>query len=215
MRLLLCDDHCLFSDSLGRALAARGHEIVMITADPVRCVDELCRSTPLVCLLDVTLADVSGLDVAATIRRRAPETLIVLTTGMDADTIWAALDAGLADGAVSKDCDVDTICRVLQRVARGERAVEGWSRPVPRKVESAHSGAALTARETEILQLLVEGTTTVEMAERLGLSQNTVRSHVQNLLRKLDVHGRGKAAHMAVSHGLTGSWTSDSVASSA
>jgi DNA-binding NarL/FixJ family response regulator len=215
MSLTICDDHPLFAQSLATALTARGHEVLAVTATPDELFEQLSKA-PSDVLLDVNLAESSGLDVAGEIRTRLPGTLVILLTGAEAAEVWGAVDAGLVDGAVSKNCDISVISSVIRAVRSGKRVVEGWSRPIVPRQSGAARPPSLTRREREILQFLLEGASTAEMARQMGLSTNTVRSHVQNLLRKLGVHGRGKAASLAAAYGIGArSRTGDSAPASA
>jgi len=109
-------------------------------------------------------------------------------------------DRGLADGLISKACGFQTLLTLLDAVAGGGRAVEGWSAADPRRHHAVVD--ALTVRELEVLQLVVRGYSTQQMADHLGVSRHTVRTHVQQVLRKLQIHGRGKIANAAAAAGL-------------
>jgi DNA-binding NarL/FixJ family response regulator len=196
MKLALCDDHRLFVDSLARELERHGHQIALRTYDPAQLLDAVRAAAPDVCLLDVRFPQRSGVDVAAELRTIAPATAIVLLTGACTDAVWDAYDRHAVDGVVSKGLPITAVHEALHRVARQERVVLGWSRPAPARRRNPAAG--LTGREQEVLALIVEGLATDAMAARLGVTSNTVRTHVQNVLRKLGVNSRGKAATAAV-----------------
>lgn len=203
MRLLLCDDHGLFLDALVTALTLLGHEVV----SSCDCLDEVEGRTsahhPDVCLLDVRFGGRSAVDVAARIRHDNPDVRVLLLTGMANDEVWHAYDTGKVDAVVNKICDIAVLERAIGRVAAGGRLVEGFARPVaPRLVRQRSDD--LTGREREVLRLLTRGDSTDEMALELGVSTNTVRTHVQHVLHKLGVNGRGKAVHLALAMDLVG-----------
>ncbi len=197
MRLALCDDHGMFLDALATALTHLGHEIVSSS----ECLDDVEAQTtayqPDVCLLDVGFSERSGVDVAPRIRERSPQVRLLLLTGMADDKVWHVYDAGEVDGVVNKVCDIAVLNKAITRVAAGGRVVEGFTRPISRRIDAPRSDG-LTSREREVLWLLTKGISTENMAAKLGVSTNTVRTHVQNVLHKLGVNGRSKAVHLAM-----------------
>ncbi len=201
MRLTLCDDHGLFVDALATALRCRGHEILAVTHDAESVVDLAARQRPDVWVLDVSFPRSSGLAAAASIRERQPETCLLLLTASAGNEVWDAFDSRLVDGLVSKSCDLDRLDSSIRRVVGGERLVEGYAR-----TSGNTSGGRLrytqveplTSREKEVLRLIVQGASTEMMTASLGVSGNTVRTHVQNVLRKLNVHHRAKAAQRGI-----------------
>jgi DNA-binding NarL/FixJ family response regulator len=206
MTVVLCDDHTMFRDALADALRARGHEVLGGSGSS-GVVAMVSEHQPDVCLIDAFPRDRSGVIVAAQLATRSPRTAVILLTAADSVTVWQAMDSGAIAGAVSKNHDLLAVEQVMSRVLEGERVVEGWLRPAARPQDRPGWPHALTAREQEILAFLVEGVSTTYMAERLGVSTHTVRTHVQNVLRKLGVHGRGKAARIAVQLGFQPSGT--------
>ena len=202
MRLVLCDDHDMFLDALMTALTGLGREIQAVSQHADEVVDLVVQHQPEVCLLDVMLGcGGSGLDAAVSIREQAPEVKVLLLTGAANDDVWDAYDRRVVDGVVNKVCDIDVLQTSISRVARGERVVEGWLRPLP-PAGSREEADCLTERERQVLTFLVDGASTAMIAVELGISSNTVRSHVQNLLHKLGVHDRTKATRMALSQHL-------------
>jgi DNA-binding NarL/FixJ family response regulator len=153
-------------------------------------------------VLDVSFGGRPRIDAARGIRVARPDTAVLLLTGADSPDVWEAFQDRVVDGVVTKGCDVEVLDRSIRRVLGGERVLEGWDR-VPDPPAHADDGIEeLTDREREILRLIVQGVSTQMMADSLGVSSNTVRTHVQNVLRKLRVHHRGKAARYAVDSGL-------------
>jgi DNA-binding NarL/FixJ family response regulator len=201
MRLMVCDDQWLFANALTAALVRRGHQVVT-TDGPEGLFDEVARCRPDLCLLDGVLGATSGVEVAHRLRRAVPRPAVVLLTGSCDEQIWEAYDDGVLDGIVNKACAFVVLEESIRRVAVGERVVEGWSATSDRTTESRAVVESLTGRELEVLRLVVQGLPTQTMASRLGVSTHTVRTHVQQVLRKLGVHGRGKVARAAVEAGL-------------
>ena len=203
MRLVLGDDHGMFLEALRSALTFLGHEIVAVSQDAEQVVELVSRYQPDVCVLDVAFPASSGLEAAETIRLQEPGVNLLLLTGSATPAVWEAYDSFVVDGIVNKTCDIEVLDTAIRQVEKGERAVEGWTRE-PSRLHPAHTQLGrLTDRERQVLDFLVQGASTTKIATELGVSANTVRTHVQNVLHKLGVHGRGKAARLAVDSALT------------
>lgn len=203
MRLVLCDDHNMFLDALMTALTRLGLKIQAVTRHVDQVVPLVVEHQPDVCLLDVAFQGGSGLESAALIRDRAPQVKVLLLTGAATDEVWQAYDRRVVDGVVNKVCDINVLQRSINRVANGERVIEGWPLPSP-SVEHQREADTLTGRERQVLELLVDGATTPLIAGELGITDNTVRTHVQSILHKLGVHDRSRATRMALSMRLLG-----------
>lgn len=199
MSLVLCDDHDMFLESLVTALTGVGEEIDAVSQHADEIVDLVVEHQPDVCVLDVMFTGSPRLDAAELIRDRAPAVKLLLLTGNATREVWRAYDARVVDGVLNKVCDIEVLQSTINRVAGGERVVEGWARGATDFRDDGAEGAALTERECQVLDGLIDGASTQAIADELGISTNTVRSHIQNLLRKLGVHGRGKAVNMALS----------------
>jgi two-component system, NarL family, nitrate/nitrite response regulator NarL len=209
-RVLIIEDHKLFADALGPVLTKMGMEVMETAPDAARALAVISSEPPDVVLVDLGLPDMSGIDVAKEILRRRPETKVLALTGLnDPRAVREALQAGL-HGYLTKDTPL------LRFVNAIEASLEGQV-VIPHTLASAAAGKRspqeqyadmvrqhLTPREYEVLALLVEGSNTKGMAIRLGLSPNTVRTHVQNILEKLQVGSRLEAAAFAVRHQLIG-----------
>lgn len=200
MRLAVCDDHTMFVDTLVWALTTLGHEVVAATDDPDQLASLVAASDPDACVLDVNFDGRSGLDCALVIRAANPEQAILLLTAAATGEVWRAYDDGLVNGLVNKVCDIAVLNDAIQRVGRHQRVVEGFTRPQVRRCPDPPGG--LTPREQDVLSLLIGGASTEQMVHELGISANTVRSHVQNLLHKLGANGRRQAVHLAVEREL-------------
>jgi DNA-binding NarL/FixJ family response regulator len=200
MSVVVCDDHLLFLDALAGELARFGQEVVSASDNMADALRAVVRLAPDVCLVDLALGPDSGLALAASVRTSSPRTAIILLTGAEATEVWPAVESGAVDGAVSKICDIAVLVAAIQRVLNGDTAVvEGWSRPVLRPgIVRRNPHQVLTARESEIMRLLAAGASNQRIADQLGISRNTVRAHVHNLLNKLQVHSRAKAVALTL-----------------
>jgi DNA-binding NarL/FixJ family response regulator len=198
MRLAICDEQWLFSSVLSTALAQQGHEVVLTTDEPAVLVDRAVALRPDICVIDVV--DSYAVGVAGRLAGLDDPPAVVLLTDACQDGVWDAYEQGLIRAVVNKACVFPVLMDTLDRVAAGEQVSEGWQLPGRRQDPGVVD--ALTGRELEVLRLVVRGHSTQEMADRLGVSRHTVRTHVQQILRKLGVHGRGKIARAAEAAGL-------------
>ncbi len=201
MSLLVCDDHTMFLSALVEALQAQGHEVAAFTSEPTEIPALVELHRPSLVLLDVHMPGLSGIDLARRLREQGPRTAIVLLTASDEDWVRAAYDSRAVDGLVRKDGGLQALDATLRRVLAGDRCTSGWPlRTSPTRRSSPAD--LLTDREREVLRMLADGVSTPAMADRLGVSVHTVRSHVRNVLLKLGVHHRTKAAYVARELGL-------------
>jgi two-component system nitrate/nitrite response regulator NarL len=217
MRLLICDYHVVFAESVAHLLSSAGHHVAGITHDPDRLLAALPRERADVCLLDVVFGGRSIADRLPALHAAAPRTrLVLLTAGADARLLATARSASVT-AVADKRRPVTDLLRVLDRVAAGESVIE------PERAPSAPVGVFrrpasdalrlagfLTAREREVLCGLVRGDDTKKMARAMGIASATARCHIQNVLTKLGAHSRLEAATSAVRDGLvcpeTGRW---------
>jgi DNA-binding NarL/FixJ family response regulator len=199
---LIADDHAAARAGVRTALEQGGFVVCAEAPDGPGAVAAALRERPDACLLDVHMPGGGGIEAAAEISARVPGTAIaMLTVSADEEDLFAAIQAG-ADGYLLKDVDPQRLPYALAGVLAGEAAIPrqlvgrivaelGGRRR--RRVPLARGGAELTSREWEILELLHGGASTAEVAERLGVSQVTVRRHVSAVLGKLQVPDRGAA----------------------
>jgi DNA-binding NarL/FixJ family response regulator len=201
-RVLIVDDHPLTRDALSALLAQQGFEVVGEAADGMEALTEARRKHPDVVLLDLTMPGLDGLSVLPRIREEVPGSEVVVLTASDTEeNLLAAIRAG-ASGYLLKTESPEQIAAFLRGVVRGDAALSGGvaRRLLDRVREYGRFGGVpdsiteiLSAREVEVLLLLDEHLGTDEIAERLFISEHTVRSHVKNLLKKLGVSSRREA----------------------
>lgn len=201
-RVLIADDHAATRAGVRSALEGHGFVLCAEAADAPGAVEAARRERPAICLLDIHMPG-GGLLAAAEIAHALPETAIVmLTVSRDDEHLFAALRVG-AVGYLLKDTDPDRLPLALTGIINGEAAIprvlvarlveEFRGRGRRRRSSLLGQDAQLTRREWDVLELLREGTSTAEIAERLFISRVTVRTHVASILRKLRVPDR-KAA---------------------
>ena len=203
---LIADDHPSARAGIKSSIEADGFVVVAEAADADRAVEAAVRLRPAVCLLDVHMPG-DGIDAARRIHQHDADTAIVmLTVASDDDHLFAALRAG-ASGYLLKDTDPGRLPNALKGVLAGEaalprslvaRLVSEFQGSARRRVgvPGRHGGVSLTAREWEVLDLLRDGRTTAEVANRLGMAPVTVRTHVAAVLKKLQVPDRAAAIRL-------------------
>lgn len=212
-KLVVGDDHVVFLDALAAVLAQQDYTVVMARTLP-DAVQAVARQQPDLCLLDRHFAGEDGISAIETMIASSARTkVLVLSADPDTEAVLAALRAG-ASGYLHKTRGVTALTAAIRRVLRGEVVVDvpkvSGPRPSPRQQDARRLASYLTGRERECLALLVGGLDTAAMARKLGVSQATVRTHVQSLLTKLGVHSRLEAAAMAVRYRLLDADTSGS-----
>jgi DNA-binding NarL/FixJ family response regulator len=207
IRVLLADDQRVVREGLGTLLALLdGIELVATAADGEEAVSMAAQHDPDVVLMDLRMPRVDGVEA---IRRLAAlgerPRAIALTTYADDASVLGALRAG-ARGYLTKDAGAEEILAAVQAVARGEAAldpaVQHHVLAALTEPGSPELPDGLTPREVEVLQLIAEGLTNAEIAERLVVSAATVKSHVNHIFAKAGVRDRAQAVVYAYSNGL-------------
>jgi len=208
LRVLIIDDHTLFSEVLKRALEGQGIDVVGLALTGKEGIHAVRHSCPEVAFVDLGLPDLSGLAVGQAILETCPEIKVVALTAIeDPRTVKEALRVGF-HGYVTKYIPVQRLIQALDSVLGGHVVVPQRLASEAAEARNPEDEAVellakqLTPREREVLVLLVEGASGQMIARRLGISPNTVRTHVQSILMKLQVHSRLQAATFAVRHRL-------------
>ena len=205
MRILIADDHSLFRDGLKSLLQAEGHEVIGEARDGAEAVELTKRLHPEVVLMDVSMPNVDGLAATRTLVTEMPDVRVIILTASDDDAkLFDAIKAG-AQGYLLKNLEADDFFSLLDRASRGEPALtpnlarkllQEFAKP-PESV--SENPDALTLREREVLELMVEGiTSNRKLAKRLNVAENTVKFHVRNILDKLRLHTRAEAVGYAL-----------------
>jgi len=207
MRILIADDHALFRDSLRSLLESHDLDVVGEASNGREAVEMAWRLKPDVVLMDLLMPEVDGIEATKRLAAELPDVKVIMLTAVDDDAnLFEAIKSG-AKGYLLKNLESDRFFTLLEGVSRGEPALtpnlarkllDEFARPKERRKE-VHDPDALTDREREVLELMVEGVTSNRrLAHRLGVSENTVKFHVRNILDKLHLHNRAQVVAYAL-----------------
>ncbi|MDN2710450.1 response regulator [Janthinobacterium sp. SUN118] len=207
--VMLVDDHALFRSGI-RSLLQRHTDFSVVgeAADGVEGIKRAIQLQPDVVLLDLNMAGMSGVEALQLMQHDCPDTAIVmLTVSEDAEDLATALRAG-ACGYLIKNIDADYLVRAIRRAAAGEVVIaEAMTGKLvaqlqagTRREEPVSELDKLTPREKEIIDCLSRGESNKGIARTLDLAESTVKIHVQNVLKKLNLTSRVQAAVYAVEH---------------
>lgn len=210
IRVLVADDHKLFRQGLISLMKTREDLVEVVgEAETGKEVIQLAeRLRPDVILMDIYMPEMDGLQAAKEIHVLFPEIAIVMLTSSERDDhIYEAVELG-ASGYLLKNLDANELFDLLEGVLEGEAAMTRaiasrlLKRVAHRLVDEQKGEEALTQRELLVLRLVAGGASNPEIAEKLSISVNTVKSHLKNILEKLQLENRTQAAIYAVKRGL-------------
>ena len=212
MRLLIADDHSLFRDGLRSLLKAQGHEVVGEAKNGREAIELAKQLSPDLVLMDLSMPELDGISATRQMTAELPAVKVVILTASEDDaTLFDAIKAG-AQGYLLKNLEADDFFELLDGASRGEPALtpafarkllQEFARPEP-QAAPPRDEEELTAREREVLELMVEGVTSNrKLARRLNLSENTVKFHVRNILDKLRLHDRAQIVGYALRKKMT------------
>jgi DNA-binding NarL/FixJ family response regulator len=206
IRVLVVDDHAVFSDALATILRTEPDVEVVGKGGTVReAIDAARALQPDVVLLDVHMPDGSGIQAVAAIKKDRPQTqVVILTSDEDEAVLRSAVQAGVT-GYLSKHESAAQVVQAVRSAAQGEALIAPYM--LARLLNGMHQmqepgpSTPLTPRELAVLRELSLGFDNEAVARRLTMSPNTVRTHVQNILGKLKVHSKLEAVSKAIREG--------------
>jgi two-component system response regulator DevR len=204
--VVIADDHRMFADGLARLLEEQPDiEVLDIAVNGEQLLEMVARLKPRVALVDYQMPERDGVAIAADIKARHPDIMLVMLTGSTEDRVFvAAIEAGCS-GFITKDRAAAEVVEAVRSAAVGEAVISAalLARLLPRLSRTEHvAHSELTERELQILVMLAKGISNKTIASELFLSVNTVRNYVQSLLTKLNAHSKLEAVAAAVRAGL-------------
>ena len=210
IRVMVVDDHPMWRDAVERDLVEAGFLVVGVASTGTEALARFPAARPQVLVLDLQIPGPSGVEVTAEVIRQDPSTrVLILSASGEQQDVLAAVKAG-ATGYLVKSASRDELLEAVRRVARGDTVftpglaglVLGEYRRLLEGPARDPAAPQLTERETEVLRLVAKGMSYKQIADRLFLSHRTVQNHVQNTLRKLQMHNRVELTRYAIEQGL-------------
>ncbi len=212
VRVMVVDDHPMWREAVARDLGEAGFEVVATAADGTEALARFPAVRPDVVVLDLQIPAPDGVAVTAEVLRTRPEArVLILSASGEQDDVLEAVKAG-ATGYLVKSASRGELIEAVARVAGGDAVftpglaglvLGEYRRMADDPVAPAADGTPrLTERETEVLRLVAKGMSYRQIAERLVVSHRTVQNHVQNTLRKLQLHNRVQLTRYAIAQGL-------------
>jgi DNA-binding NarL/FixJ family response regulator len=207
IRIVIADDQPVAASGAALALAARGIEICATIHDARCLVDAYAYHRPDVVVIETAMGATDSVwpELSTLFREHPAAAVLVLTCQLSAESVNAALDVGCA-GVIPKTSTIDVLEETVREVARGQH------QPHPRALavlladmhvnDLRRSRTTLTERELSVLILVADGLGNIEIADRLGIGESTVKSHVGSALRKLNAHDRAHAVGTALRLGI-------------
>ncbi len=211
LRVMVVDDHPMWRDAVAKDLEAAGLEVVATAATGTEAITRFRAVRPQVVVLDLQIPPPSGVDVTATVLQEDPSArVLILSASGEQDDVLEAVKAG-ATGYLVKSASRDELISAVRRVGAGDSVftpgLAGLVLGEFRRIAldpgpETPPGEQLTERETEVLKMVAKGMSYKQIAERLVLSHRTIQNHVQNTLRKLQLHNRVELTRYAIQQGL-------------
>ncbi len=211
LRVMVVDDHPMWRDAVANDLEAAGLEVVATAATGTEAINRFRAARPQVVVLDLQIPPPSGVEVTATVLQDDPSArVLILSASGEQDDVLQAVKAG-ATGYLVKSASRDELIAAVRRVGAGDSVftpglaglvLGEFRRMAQEPGPETPPGEQLTERETEVLKMVAKGMSYKQIAARLVLSHRTVQNHVQNTLRKLQLHNRVELTRYAIEQGL-------------
>ncbi len=208
IKVMLADDHSLIREGIKQLLEFDGSiEVVAQAADGNETLSVLDHVTPDILLLDINMPNMNGIDVLQALKKKKTSMkILILTVHSEVEYLVKAVDIG-ADGYVLKDSGSDELKEAIHHVMEGDSYIQPSlipalnSRLINRDIDKEKI-ESLTKREIEILKQIAGGRFNKEIADNLDITERTVKNHISNLFKKIDVNDRTQAAVFAIRNNL-------------
>lgn len=208
IKVMLADDHVLMREGIRQLLEFDGMiEVIEEANDGIECLEKLEKSKPDVILLDINMPKKNGIEVLKEIRmKNLPIKVLILTVHNEVEYLLKAVDIGV-DGYILKDSESAELKRAIVSIMNGENYIQPNLIPaLNSKLVSRDKNKdkidALTDREMEVLICVANGMFNREIADKLNISERTVKNHVTNIFKKIDVADRTQAAVFAIKNDI-------------
>jgi len=200
IKVLIVDDHPVVRAGLTSMLGTQPNlEVIGSASTGEEALDMVRRGDPDVLLLDLRMPGMNGVDTLGALAKTGSSSRVIILTSFETDEdIYRAFQAG-AQGYLLKNTSLREMVEAITMVHAGRRYVPGH---IASRLAERMMRTNLTVRELEILKMLAKGPTNKEIAQALGISDNTVRNHVNSIIEKLEVSDRTEAATTAIQRGL-------------
>ena len=201
IKILIVDDHPVVAEGLRKLIQdSKIAEVIGVAGSGKACMDFLKWEKPDIIFLDINLPDASGLDLCKTIKEKNPaQKILALTTFNERSVVLKMMENG-ADGYILKNSESDEILEAIKEINAGNKFLAVEVEAILKK--KTDGGMILTRREKEVLNLIADGLTNQEIAEKLFISPLTVDSHTKNLITKLSARNSASLIKLAVEKGL-------------
>ena len=200
-KLMIVDDHEALREGLEVMLSHAGHEVLGVAGNVAAAIDLVEVSNPDVAIVDIKLPDGSGIALTRELLSRRPDLGVILYTGdSDAELLYEGLDSG-ARGYALKAGSMEELSAAIERVAGGGSYVDPRLDRILLSPRATARVPQLSPREREIMHLMAEGRTAEAIGQEISVSVETVRTHVRNVIRKLQARNRVHAIAMALERG--------------
>lgn len=208
IKVMLADDHVLIREGIRQLLEFDGSiEVIDEANDGVECLEKLEKSKPEVLLLDINMPKKNGVEVLKEIKKKCIDVkVLILTVHNEVEYLLKAVDIGV-DGYILKDAELAELKKAINAVIKGENYIQPNlipalnNRLVSRDIDKDKIDS-LTKRELEVLIQVANGMFNKEIADSLNISERTVKNHLSNIFKKIDVSDRTQAAVFAIKNDI-------------
>ncbi len=208
IRVLIADDHSMVREGLKQLIELEDDiEVIRLVGDGRSCIDCIITDKPDIVLLDINMPVMNGLEVLEHLRdNKIDANVIVLTIHNEVEYLLKAIDIGVK-GYILKDGDSDLLLSAIRSVNQGESYIQpNMATMLLKRVQvmdrEEKVKSSLTRREVEVLKLITNGLLNREIAKTLNISEKTVKNHVSNIFKKIDVNDRTQAAVYAIKNNI-------------
>jgi two-component system NarL family response regulator len=200
IRILIVDDHPVVQAGLSSMLATQGEvEVIGSASSGEEALALVRQDMPDILLLDLRMPGMNGIDTLNALKEMKASARVIILTSFETDeNIYRAVQAG-AQGYLLKDTSQRQMLEAIETVHMGRRYIPN---PIASRLAERMLRSNLTARESEILEMLAKGLTNKQIGTALSISENTVRNHVNSIMEKLEVSDRTEAVAVAIQQGI-------------